>query len=123
MLQLRCIVTGETIVPVGASDVSAVAVPLGHTVSPIPCAVLKCALSISRLADAVKRESESIIDHLYTKRQDLTVATLALHCAYLASLRALRDSMPPNKVNALLDVLRERDDAAFYGYDKKVGIA
>jgi hypothetical protein len=73
--------------------------------------------------NAVKREAENIIHHLYAKHQDLAVATLALHCAYIASLRALKDTVPPSTMDIFLEMLKESDSQELRSSDKKVGIA
>ena len=85
---------------------------------------------LESFAEAVKRETERIIQYLYHKHQDLAVATMALQCAYIASFRALKDSAPREKYDELLAELRERDENELYYYgheqrqlDNKVGIA
>ncbi|MGB8936717.1 MAG: hypothetical protein WCC17_16615 [Candidatus Nitrosopolaris sp.] len=35
-------------------------------------------------AEAVKRESESLLYYLFVKKQDLVVSTMALHCVYVS---------------------------------------
>ena len=75
-------------------------------------------------AKAVKRQSKELLYFLYNRKQDMAVATMALHCAYIASLRALKDSTSPERYNAFLNILRERDESELYNKgDTKVGIA
>jgi len=74
------------------------------------------------LAEAIKREATEIIYRLFKKRQDLRVSTLALHCAYIASLRALKDSVSKGQMDSFVEMLRQSDNAEL-ACDKKVGIA
>jgi hypothetical protein len=85
---------------------------------------------ISSFADAVKRKSTEIIHWLYgAKRQDLWVTTLALHCAYVASLRLLRDTSTETETAEFIEILQNRDSNETGGLlttehvDKRVGIA
>ena len=81
------------------------------------------------MAEAVKRESESLLYYLFVKKQDLVVSTMALHCAYVSLVQVLRETVPADMLRPLLEILRERDGRTLYDIDSfikkdgKVGIA
>jgi hypothetical protein len=82
------------------------------------------------MAEAVKRESESLLYYLFVKKQDLGIAsTMALHCSYVSLVQVLRETVPADMLRPLLEILRERDGRTLYDIDSfikkdgKVGIA
>jgi ATP-dependent Zn protease len=81
------------------------------------------------IAAAVQRESRGLIDYLHGRKQDLVVSAIALHCAFVAAIHVLKNSMPSEQIKPLLEMLHERETVTLSDVeqlmkvDEKVGIA